>query len=536
MDKNPVSAQFEERLREATRMPAPEPEFVAALWQKLEASQAGRRARGQGLLRAAWQWGVGLATLAALVGLLVFSMKLLPGNVQPAAADRTPTLDLPLVMPSQEPSETPAPTITPIPAPTSIPIPNRLVEGACNVPVSQAFAGLYAAPPGEEAIEQLAGGGSVESGPFTFELWLACGSMFHRQTPPAGHYSEIDGLGLMVGWRYQGAASDKAVEEHQGFEPFVEASNTGGGVLSEGSMSFSIKGISFPWNVLPDFSAADTPLRYIIQVRAPDGALAGAALAFTLQRQPKGYQLVDVRVEPLSAEELQRTANPAAAQPPFATLDPGKLYPELKTIQELVERYQAPLRASPGWVHVKTRYETPGRADLYANQSVWLGEEWLQVDAHGEVATAIRIDRSLDGQTLRQVYSKDGETHDLTDGTRVPYTPARLELSNAPTLMRICQLQASAPLGQQEITVAGKPALAFFFTDRFAAAAYGENGVDATIKRIIVIDPQSGAELYSELVQITADGQEALVWRMTYELIERIAQPPEDVLALLRGH
>ncbi len=540
MSENPVPPKFEDKIQAVTRMPPPDPDFVDALWRKLE-SPTGRKAvdkpgRGallqgaMGVFRSAWQWGLSLAALSLVVGLLVFSLALLPEKAGlPQASPAMPTASLPVITLSPEPTEvTPSPVV-----PTPVPIPNRLVDGACQIPLSQAFAGQYLGQANQENVENLAGGGQAISGDFTFEMWLACSAVFGRQDYVSSHYSAIDNLGFLVGWTYHGPLVDGEVQDYQGVEPYVQARGSTSGALSPGGLSVGVAGLEFPAGVIPDFSRADTSLRYLVKVHTPDGKLAGAALTFTLQRQPGGYKPVNVQVAPLSAEELQTAESPAAVQPPFPTLDPGELYPELRAIRELLDRYQDPLRSSPGWLYMKIRYDRSGRIGLYGSLTEWIGEQWFQIDAAGYVPVEVHIDRSLDGNILQQSYSKDGESYNLTYGIGGPYTPYRLDLGGELYIDLFRRLEQGKPIDRQEITVDGKTAWAFTFTNTLPQPAEIDNVLTAAMKRLIVIDLQSGAQLYSELVRTTPDGQEQLVWRMTYETVERIPRPPEEVSALL---
>ncbi len=540
MDKNPVPSNFEDKVRTVTRMPLPDSKFVDALWGKLNAQASQRITDKPGLwvlwqrifgaCRTTWKWSLSLAALAALLGFIVFSMSLLPKNASvPVTSNETPTLRLTTSILAQEPTQdTPSPV-----APTPVPIPNRLVDGVCNIPVSQSFDGQYLGRANPDNLERLAGGGSADSGDFTFEIWLACGTSFGHQAHISSHYSEIDGLGILAGWNYHGAPLDGETRDYQGFEPFIQARSSSGGVLSSNSLDFGISGIQFPFEIIPDFSQADTLLRYVVKVRTPDGKLAGAALTFVLQRQPEGYKPVDIHVDPLSENDLQIAESPASVQPPFPTINPEALYPELKAIRELMDRYQNPLRSAPGWVYIKVKNEDPGGNGLYGSLTEWTSEEWLQLDTNGYVIVGVHIDRRADGQIIQQSYSKDRETHNLTYGTSGPYTPYRLDLGGGLYNDLFRQLQAGMPIDRQETTVEGKKAWAFAFTDSFTEPVKVENILTAALRRLTVIDQESGAQLYSEMVGTTPEGEEQLDWRHTYETVERIPQPPEEVLALL---
>lgn len=540
---NPDSfATIEEKVRAVTHMPQPDPQFVETLWGKMEprANQKLTKAQvwGSSLQNAtryfhtAWQAGTALVGLAVVIGLLVVGIKLLPeGSLHPLPLPAQPTE----TVPAPTPVKTVAPSPSPIGVPLPVSIPGRLVDGVCNTPVSQAFNGRYLGQANLEYLDRLVGGGQAKSGDFTFELWLACGSAFGRQANLANHSSEIEGLGLLIGWSYQGVTQAGETLDYQGFEPFVRERGSSSGALSAGSFDAMLSGVQFPAGIIPDFSKADAPLRYAIKVQTPAGELAGAALTFTLQRQPEGYRPVDIKIAPLSEAELKYGESPADSKPDFPTLDPETVYPELKPVRELIDRYQDPLRTSPGWLYIKVRHENPPGNSIYGSLTEWTSEAWLQIDAQGYVVTEVQIHRNMDGVVFQQAYSKEGRTHNLTLGSSSRFTPYRLDLGGELYRSLLGQLRSGEPINRKEITIEGRTAWVFAFTDTFPEPASIDSVMTSKLIRSTAIDRQSGAELYSEMVRTLPEGQVELVWRLTYETIERVLQLPDEIQAILHN-
>ena len=75
--------------------------------------------------------------------------------------------------------------------------------------------------------------------------------------------------------------------------------------------------------------------------------------------------------------------------------------------------------------------------------------------------------------------------------------------------------------------------MGFNFGETYQEPVLIENEVLASaISRREVLDPESGSLLLSENVLVTPDGQEQVRKRWTYESVERVDQPPEQVLEL----
>ncbi len=215
----------------------------------------------------------------------------------------------------------------------------------------------------------IAGGGTLHSGSFTFLMSLACDPAFSRFEASGRERSFINGLGVLFLIRYDGSPTGDGTEYFSGIWPFVMHQG-GGGSLGSGEFFGESEGLLLPDTVQPDLTQSDVRLRYLVRMRLPDGSIDGAALVFTLQRAFEGYRPVDVVVEPLKDEEKQKaelTTTPTEPLP-FPTLAaPQKsVSAENQAVLDLLDRWQKPFLASPGWIHMRTHTDMPGGNDLYA--------------------------------------------------------------------------------------------------------------------------------------------------------------------------
>lgn len=423
------------------------------------------------------------------------------------------------------------PYVTPT-LPTGSPVeevPAVLVPEACEIPVSK-LSDPQMLP--FQSLQGLIGGGTVESGDFTMELWLACDPAFSRAKISGDQFSEIDGLGILSLWHYHGPDMDGYINEFAGIEPYVREVGGSGPVSNNPSGTF-LKGLQFPAGIIPDFSQADAPLRYVFKTRTPDGILSGAALSFTLQRQADGYRPVGIRLQALPESELQAVEGQPDVPAPFATRDPYTLYPQLQEVHDLLTRWLAPLRATPGWVHRLTRVHDDSSNDLYAGLKDYTMEDWYRIDERGYVTALVTNVLTPDGRILQQSYSIEGKSVNLTFGGTGSFQPFYFDLGANLEKDLLNELRAGKPIDRSEELLDGKPVWAFNFGETYQEPVLIENEVLASaISRREVLDPESGSLLLSENVLVTPDGQEQVRKRWTYERVERVDQPPEQVLEL----
>lgn len=521
------SVNLEKKLRELYDAISPEAGFTmrlrSQLWEQADQLAEGRTPRRGGSAyswRQLGQWGMALVGLALVSIAIAFSIRLLPQNPKGPLTTDSPS--------STPPFNTPSPSETPIPTERSIlPV---LSPDACQIN-ENAPSDLSLSDPSYQP-RALAGGGTMENGAFTFQIWLLCDPIFSRKNARGDYFSEIDGLGIYTHWRYHGPAMEGKIQEYAGIEPFVRLRSESGPVSKEVSSS-DYQGLSFPSGLIPDFSKGNTTLRFIVKTRTPDGVLAGAALSFILQPNENGYRILDAHIQALPEEALRSEESEVNAPLPFPTIEASELYPELKEIRRLLEKWQEPLRASAGWVHVVVQTHYPEGEEMYNGLKDISNEAWYQLDEQGYVRTSVNIQRSPEGRILQQSYVKDGQGYNLTYGTSGPAPAYRFDLGAELYDELFLLVRAGKPIERSETIVEGKPVWLYTFTETFAEEVdIHHQAAVAHIKRT-AIDRESGAVYYTENSLRTSDGQERTIWKITNQLVERVAQPPSEILRLL---
>ena len=150
----------------------------------------------------------------------------------------------------------------------------------------------------------------MQSGDFIFEIWLGCDSLALMLNLTIGtaisqvwvcicscHTSaKLRGEVLVEAWGDSPGAVMQPAMEGVG-------SSTSGRILS--STAEHLIGLQVPPELLPNLSQpGELPLEFVYQACNPQGEWTGAVLSFTLTNKPDGFYLMDIKIQPLSAQEL----------------------------------------------------------------------------------------------------------------------------------------------------------------------------------------------------------------------------------------
>ncbi len=149
------------------------------------------------------------------------------------------------------------------------------------------------------------GGGELQSGDFTIQMWLTCNSNYSRSATSPQFYSAIDGLAVNYSWVYNGEQERIIEDIALNIEPYWVPDVYPSDPLSipAGFQYSGADGLKLPTGVFPDWKGTDARLRMALKIKSSDGAIEGAALIFTLKRAADGFEPVDVAVEALTEAE-----------------------------------------------------------------------------------------------------------------------------------------------------------------------------------------------------------------------------------------
>ncbi len=148
---------------------------------------------------------------------------------------------------------------------------------------------LPVAVPPEPLPEVLMNGGIVQAGPFTFFLWIYQEPSLDQNPVTTSLYSDFNGYGAYLFWVYQGPGMPGSVTEWYGIEPNLQELATYAGLKTNDHGGRS-GGVFLPGGFyISGQSSPGDQLKLVIKVVIDDQTY-GAALPFTLQKGPDGWQ------------------------------------------------------------------------------------------------------------------------------------------------------------------------------------------------------------------------------------------------------
>ncbi len=416
-----------------------------------------------------------------------------------------------------------------------IPASQSLVADACQISLEES--GLNLNRFYSETTQGFVGGGAVQTGDFTFNIWLACDPQFQRelsQSTNLSQISDIDGLGIFTAWEYDQNAPEMAGSyiEYAGFEPFVKESGEGS-PISGGHASATLTGFIPAYGILPDFSQQDTPLRYVQYVELPDGTREGAALTFTLQREPEGYRPIDIQVSLLTQAEIDATKNLSPNDLPFPTFNVVAVMTPMQPIISLMTQWQDTLLETPGWVYQQQFVEDPDGNNMLGGLTNYTQEYWAYINQDGLVDKYITIETAPDGRIIQESAYANGVIQNYTTATDYPYQPHQFDVVRDHINSYLSVTRSGQDLQPQRTSWQGHAAWMLETGSNFDPPITMGNKLAKAILNREYIDAESGQPLGYESILITLEGEETLQQRNYQKIYQPVDTPPENALVLL---
>jgi hypothetical protein len=229
---------------------------------------------------------------------LLFLSGLLTSCSTPQAIAELPTVTRPAstLQPAESSTASPGEPIQPTPSPqASLPDPSS-TEIRPPVPGTPITVSHQPTP------EQPLGGGTIQDGPFVFDLRLFRNPSFSKQPVASSLYSDLEGIGAYMYWSYQGSDAIGSVETYWGTLPFLDQLQS----ETYTSISFGSRGGRTGGVLLPGGSGSSLPgesktgdrIQVALKVYTPNGDF-GAVLHFTLNQGANGFEPTDISVDVL---------------------------------------------------------------------------------------------------------------------------------------------------------------------------------------------------------------------------------------------
>ncbi len=151
--------------------------------------------------------------------------------------------------------------------------------------------------------QNVLGGGTVESGPFLFDLRLFADTSFNQEPVASSLYSDMNGVGAFMYWCYQGDEPIGPIETYWGTLPQLsQLIQETYASIQPGGCGGRTGGILLPGGFfLSGESKVGDRVQVALKVRAGDEEF-GAVISFALAQGPNGFEPINISVMPLQEQ------------------------------------------------------------------------------------------------------------------------------------------------------------------------------------------------------------------------------------------
>ena len=229
------------------------------------------------------------------------------------------------------------------------------------------------------------------------------------------------------------------------------------------------------------------------------------------------------------------TPPPAAAAFPTPTVIVSSGNPLLLEVQALAQKFDAPLRQGPGWVHLLVANENRQRAGQTFPPSVYTTEQWLELDEEGYVIRSLWTDRDQAGNVIQQSVSVGNYFSNFTTGDSGYNEYASYLFSTDMLTQDLIQAdEYHSQITRQEVACDdGSPCLLVTLFDEFAQP--GETQGITGMGRRTWVRLDTGQQVKVQAFSRLEDGSEQVEHTQTNLIVEKVDSPPLDVLQIING-
>jgi hypothetical protein len=239
-----------------------------------------------------------------------------------------------------------------------------------------------------------------------------------------------------------------------------------------------------------------------------------------------------------TAAAITPTPPLSATQSPFATPTLATSDPVVLEVQQLAQKFDAPFQQGPGWVHVVNETITDPRSGQTYPPPYLKSELWYEIDAEGYVTRNVWLDYSEAGTLLQQAATVGDYTVNFTSGDSTFNNGARYRVSLDLLTVRLSRAAQSADshITRVESTCDnGRPCLLITGWEDFPSPAQNPGEPQAFIGagNRVWIDLETGQQFQSQSFWLLADGSESITFTQTTLLVEKVNEPPQEILDIL---
>lgn len=231
------------------------------------------------------------------------------------------------------------------------------------------------------------------------------------------------------------------------------------------------------------------------------------------------------------------TATPVPTPALYASATPAFSDPQWLELTRLAQAFDAPFQQGPGWIHYITETETnPGAGKTYPPPYL-TSEQWLEIDAEGYVTRTIWTDRDAIGNILQQAVTIGDYFVNFTTGDSGYLGGERYRFSAGSIVqdLNVAAQYNTAVAIEEVLCDGGAPCYLVTFLDTFDSPAQnpGEAQPFAGSGRQVWLDKQTGQMIRTRSFWRLQDGTERIDHTNTILLVEKVANPPKDILDIL---
>lgn len=208
-------------------------------------------------------------------------------------------------------------------------------------------------------------------------------------------------------------------------------------------------------------------------------------------------------------------------------------------IQTLLDRWEEPFVSSSGWIHVVEQHDSnlESKGTLPGGQPIpahYIKDAWYLLDEQGLVVKAVTVQKDLNGTPTQTTVFQDNMWYNLTTDEQVESRPfaLRLDFGFSDNVARGSEWYSALERG--EVTIESKTVIVFTLREtlREPEQIASNEHTAAGVETRAYFDSESGAFLSLEVVEISTEGKELIVFQAKTLTLEK-GEPLVEVLSLL---
>ncbi len=292
--------------------------------------------------------------------------------------------------------------------------PNMIDPAVCSAETHQMY--FYGAGGGYPL--SMSGVGNTEEAPSItlgdtlYGVILVCSHDFSTEEENPRYKSEIDNLGILI-YIQTGSGADR--EQVTWVLPFTPIDRNNPNVAIESMVDSQVWNFGFPVQDNSDILSYNDPIQYVISLNQPNEEQAALLYSFSLTSSVDGFRPTDMKLEVITAEELETIKNKLDSQEETLLANTTTMDSLIESVREAMQQAIDPYEFANGWVHTSYQIYSPEGNAHYGGLTDYQYEVWEYLRA-GEVVRSVTDYQSAQGEHLELTVFNNTEIHHLSTG------------------------------------------------------------------------------------------------------------------------